>query len=83
MVVSTLFPPTPLYTADSLRQRSDVDLEQLLLEDQEERLRTERVKDGLTTMVGAVMQKQQCWEKTACTVGTYLNTVQGKEVIFV
>ena len=82
MVVTTLFPPTRRNPVDSLRQRSDIHADQLYLEDQAEKLRAERVKDGLTTMVGAVMQKQQCWEKTACTVGTFIKTVQAKEVIF-
>ena len=44
----------------------------------------ERLKDGLTTVVGAVMQKQQCWEKTACTVGAYLHSAtQAKDVVFI
>lgn len=82
MVVTTLFPPTSRNTVDSLRQRSDINADQLYLEDQAEKLKAERVKDGLTTMVGAVMQKQQCWEKTACTVGAYIKTVHAKDVLF-
>jgi len=89
MMVATLFPSNTHLSqpnGDPLQRRSDsVHLdEELRRKVAEEQLKAERLKDGLTTVVGAVMQKQQCWEKTACTVGAYLHSAtQAKEVVFI
>ena len=48
----------------------------------EEIARQERLRSGLTTIVGAVMQKQNCWDRAACTIGSYLMPIQAKDVLF-
>ena len=37
---------------------------------------------GATTIIGAVLKKQKCYERTACTLGTYLKDFAGKDVTF-
>ena len=43
-------------------------------------------KSGLTTMLGAVMQKQECWEQCRCiasrTVGSLLRDNPMKDITF-
>ena len=40
------------------------------------------LKNGVTALIGAVLQKQQCWENTACRVGFYITPVAAKDVLF-
>ena len=42
----------------------------------------EKFKSGLTTVIGAVMQKQKCWEQCCCIVGSFLKDTPGKDLIF-
>ena len=44
--------------------------------------RQEKFKGGLTTIFGAIMQKQKCWEKCACTVGSLFKDFPAKEIMF-
>ena len=41
----------------------------------------EKFKSGLTTVIGAVMQKQKCWEQCCCIVGSFLKDTPGKDLI--
>jgi len=36
------------------------------------------MKEGITTLVGAALGEQQCWERTACKAGEYASTIPGK-----
>ena len=38
--------------------------------------------DEITTLVGAVLNKQRCWDRTACFVGARSNVFVAKEVVF-
>ena len=48
----------------------------------EDKDKQESVKGGLTTMIGAVMQKQKCWEKCCCIIGSFLKNNPGKDILF-
>ena len=37
----------------------------------------EVMKEGITTLVGAALGEQQCWERTACKAGEYAATIPG------
>ena len=37
---------------------------------------------GATTLIGAVLKKQKCYERSACTIGNYLKDFAGKDVTF-
>ena len=37
----------------------------------------EKLKDGITTVVGAALGEQECWERTACKVGEYTSILPG------
>ena len=90
MIFGTLFPTAPVVQPLApISQRSDhfsrleLDLMEAEAEaDEAKVVQQERLKSGLTTMVGAVMSKQRCWERTACTVGSYMSNVKAKDVIF-
>ena len=56
----------------------DIDLEVYLKKQSKQR----NLRNGVTALVGAVMQKQQCWENTACRIGYFLEPMAAKEVIF-
>ena len=70
--------------------RSDQFVDELdygIAEKQIEKLRHDKVKqknfkEGLTTILGAVMQKQQCWEQCSCIIGSYMKDKPGKELLF-
>jgi hypothetical protein len=40
------------------------------------------LRNGVTALIGAAMQKQQCWENAACRIGHYLEPVAAKDVMF-
>lgn len=40
------------------------------------------IKDHVTTVVGAILQKQQCWERTVCTVGKRARDFAAKDLVF-
>ena len=40
----------------------------------------ENIKTGITTVVGAALGEQECWERTACKLGEYGAQIQGWEV---
>ena len=42
----------------------------------------EVLKDGITTVVGAVLDKQQCWEKAACLLGRETRQIAARDLIF-
>ena len=51
--------------------------------DSEEKMREkEELKAGITTVVGAALGEQECWEKTACKAGEYAATLPGKTCLF-
>ena len=56
----------------------DIDLELYLKKQGKQR----NLRNGVTALIGAVLQKQQCWENTACRLGYFLEPVAAKEVIF-
>ena len=70
--------------------RSDQFVDELdygIAEKQIQKLRQDKVKqknfkEGLTTLLGAVMQKQQCWEQCSCIIGSYMRDNPGKELVF-
>ena len=37
----------------------------------------EKLKAGITTVVGAALGEQECWERTACKVGEYTSILPG------
>lgn len=43
----------------------------------------EKLKAGITTVVGAALGEQECWERTACKVGEYTSILPGKDVLFI
>ena len=43
----------------------------------------EQLKDGITTVVGAALGEQQCWERTACKLGEYSSSLPGKDIVFI
>ena len=42
----------------------------------------EVMKEGITTLVGAALGEQQCWERTACKAGEYAATIPGNLPFF-
>ena len=42
----------------------------------------EELKGEITTVVGAVLGKQQCWERTACTLGKRTKSFAAKDLFF-
>ena len=42
----------------------------------------ESMKSGLTTIIGSVMQKQQCWERSSCIFGDSVKDFPAKDVTF-
>ena len=40
------------------------------------------LKDEVTTVVGAMLAKQQCWERTACMLGKRTKSFAAKDVVF-
>jgi len=43
----------------------------------------EVMKEGITTLVGAALGEQQCWERTACKAGEYAATIPGKKITLI
>ena len=43
----------------------------------------EELKHGITTVVGAALGEQQCWERTACKAGELASALPGKDVLFI
>ena len=87
MIFETLFPkPVKVKTLNRNDQFTSSEITKLEEEDaleiHQEIVKQERLKSGLTTIVGAVMRKQNCWERSACTVGSYMSAVQAKDVFF-
>ena len=37
----------------------------------------EELKNGITTVVGAALGEQECWQKTACKAGEFAATMPG------
>ena len=96
-VVNFFYPVSPQLESEIaplLAARSDiVDLQSIQYEsDQEDQDEVKKafVKlkakqtfgTGATTIIGAVLKKQKCYERTACTLGTYLKDFAGKDVTF-
>ena len=46
------------------------------------KLKKSLLKEEITTVVGALLSKQQCWEKTACVVGRRTSRFAAKDVFF-
>lgn len=44
--------------------------------------REEKVRDGLTSILGGIMGKQQCWEKMFCGIGEMGKSISGTSVAF-
>jgi len=44
--------------------------------------REEKVRDGLTSLLGGIMGKQQCWQKIFCGLGELGKSVSGSSVAF-
>ncbi len=63
---------------DKGRGRATNPLEDDALADQSQ----EVMKEGITTLVGAALGEQQCWERTACKAGEYAATIPGKYITF-
>ena len=42
----------------------------------------EELKGEITTVVGAVLGKQQCWERSACTLGKRTRSFAAKDLLF-
>jgi hypothetical protein len=42
----------------------------------------EAMRSGATTLLGAFMDKQQCWERAACILGTFASGMSAKDVAF-
>ena len=40
----------------------------------------EHIKKGITTVVGAALGEQECWERTACKVGEYSAVLPGEGI---
>ena len=38
----------------------------------------ENIKTGITTVVGAALGEQQCWERTACKLGENVSEIPGE-----
>ena len=38
----------------------------------------EELKSGITTVVGAALGEQECWERTACKAGEYAAAIPGQ-----
>merc|ERR1711971_633443 len=51
-------------------------------EDVGEQVEKEELKGEITTVVGAVLGKQQCWERTACTLGKRTKSFAAKDLLF-
>ena len=49
----------------------------------ENKMKQKNFKEGLTTLLGGVMQKQQCWEQCCCIIGSWMKDSPGKELFFV
>jgi hypothetical protein len=49
------------------------------LEDKAEDESQEMMKEGITTLVGAALGEQECWERTACKAGEYAATIPGSQ----
>ena len=47
-----------------------------------DKLKQENFKSGLTTVIGAVMQKQKCWEQCCCIIGSFIKDTPGKDLVF-
>ncbi|XP_040578998.1 uncharacterized protein [Lepeophtheirus salmonis] len=43
----------------------------------------EVLRRGITTVIGALMNKQECWIKTACIIGDYSRTLKIKEFLII
>ena len=63
---------------DPALRRSDVEIEDRVVALE----RKEELKAEITTVVGAVLSKQQCWEKTACLIGLRTRNIAAKDVFF-
>ena len=49
---------------------------------QKDKVKQENFKSGLTTVIGAVMQKQKCWEQCCCIIGSLIKNIPGKDLVF-
>lgn len=49
----------------------------------QKRAEQEQLKNSITTVVGAALGEQECWERTACKVGEYTSALPGKDVLFI
>jgi len=62
------------------RGRSDLGRSSLEIEQADNQ---EYLKDGITTLVGAALGEQECWERSACLAGEYAADIPGRDVIFI
>ena len=77
-------------TEIKLLQRSDQDVEDLehyntedvQAEKDRKEMRKEGMISGLTTLFGAVLDKQKCWEQCSCKIGSMLKGHGAKDIIF-
>jgi len=60
--------------------RSDLGRSSLEVEEEDDQ---EYLKEGITTLVGAALGEQQCWERSACLAGEYAADIPGRDVIFI
>ena len=58
--------------------RKDSNVDELIAKES----RKEELKEEITTVVGAVLTKQQCYEKTACKIGKKASNFAGKDLLF-
>ena len=68
-------------TGNKLESRIDVEV---LDDDREDGGGGKKVvlKDEITTVVGALLDKQECWEKSACVLGRRTSHFAAKDVFF-
>eukprot|EP00094_Tigriopus_californicus_P009032 TCALIF_08706-PA protein Name:"Protein of unknown function" AED:0.07 eAED:0.07 QI:0/0.5/0.66/0.66/0.5/0.66/3/382/186 len=59
--------------------RRDVDVEELL----EKSHKKEMLKQEITTVVGAALLKQECYQRTACMIGHRASGFAAKDVLFI
>lgn len=59
--------------------RRDVDVEELM----EKSHKKEMLKQEITTVVGAALLKQECYQRTACMIGHRASSFAAKDVLFI
>eukprot|EP00095_Tigriopus_kingsejongensis_P008202 maker-scaffold895_size84271-snap-gene-0.34 protein:Tk08202 transcript:maker-scaffold895_size84271-snap-gene-0.34-mRNA-1 annotation:"hypothetical protein DAPPUDRAFT_329459" len=59
--------------------RRDMNVEEFI----EKNRRQEDLKQEITTVVGAVLDKQECYQRTACMIGRKASSFAAKDVMFI